>query len=177
MRRVSILAVACVTLAVPSVASAFQFTFKANGRMSPAHVREVEHAVSFQVNVQVARYYRLSPVSFVATGGIPVALAPRVVLRNVLGGSNDYLGFHMSWGPGRYAIYVWARSFPATADTISHEIIETETDPLATGREICDPVSDPQMDYRLWGVPVSDWVLPDDTPFYTPGQTHLRARR
>lgn len=165
MRRVSILAVACVTLAVPSVASAFQFTVEANGRMSPAHVREIEHAVSFQVNVQVARYYKLSPVSFVATGGIPIFLLSRDQL-SIADGDRGFDGFHVAYPGGGHAIYVRGEDFRDTAITISHEIIETEVDPtvrIYPHREICDPVEN--RSYRLWGVPVSDWVLPDRRAF------------
>lgn len=165
---VTVLLTLGVVTVSPATASGFQYTIVPNHRMSPANVQRIEHAVSFQVNIQEARYYRVNPVSFVPTGGIPIDLVSgkQAAAAFAQGGpplpaGTQVLGFHTP-DP---QIVVWGQDFKDTAITISHEVLETEADPLVTNQalEIADPVE--AQSYKLWGVPVSDWVLPNGRGF------------
>ena len=166
-RSITLLAVA-VSLALPASAGAFTFT----PVHPPANLGVVERAISFQVNRQVARAWRVDPVSFGA-GGIPVYFTSEAVVSSAwlrAGGGNPrggIAGFH-SYDPatGQAVIWVWRSADRAFwTNTLSHEIIETEVDPSATHPrlEIADAVAD--YSYRLFGVSVSDWLLPSGYAF------------
>jgi len=173
MRGAALIATAAA-LAAPASASAFDFTVHANGRMSAANVARIERAVSYQVNVQVAREWpdaSASPLTFSATGGDPITLVSHHDVSHWFASSGgtilpfDVIGFHYTGDNGAPAIVVWGEDFYDTAITVSHEAVEAEVDPLGGGGEIADPVENGPS-YSLWGVPVANWVLPSGQPFH-----------
>lgn len=165
-------AVIAATLAAPSTASAFDFTLNAHRRMTAANVAQIERAVQRQVNDQVAKHWPTSRLTFSATGGLPIDLVSQSQLAAAwiaAGGpqkvASEVVGFHARGANGEPVIVVWGRDFSDTATAISHELIESSTDPNGDGREIADPVED-GPGYTLDGVPVANWILPNGNPFH-----------
>lgn len=155
-------------LIVPAAADAFQFRIVANGRLSVRQQGAIEAAVTDQVNTQIARYYTIDPVSFTSSDtAIPIYLVDERQLMRAWGDDPapaGLEGFH-EWAATGPEVYVWGEDYANTAITISHEVIETETDPRGVDHamEIADPGE--STPYCYAGVPVANWITPSHRLF------------
>ncbi len=98
-----------------------------------------------------------SPVTFVASGGIPIYFVPQSTVAAICG-IPDALGCHTATP----AIYV-ANNEGSQTYAASHEVLETEIDPNVNLSydgllvEVCDPAS---AAFEMDGVWVADFVYP-----------------
>lgn len=157
MKRIVCIAVLCSALAAPMTAKAIQFTVVSQGALSDQQVTQIERAVSFQVDHQVARYWPGAVASF-GPGGMPITIAEQSTVPGLCGFSppSDVVGCHYYKGG---AIYVSEQSFQGTAIIFDHEVIEETVDPYGYAPEVCDPVA--EWSYMGVGhVLLSDFTTP-----------------
>lgn len=159
VRRGVLILVVLGLLAIPANASAYQFHFVSPIAKTQARQTAIQRVLSIQLNLQVARHWRIDPVSFADTG-IPIIIEPSAMIQADCEAVDA--GCHTTVPP--YTIYIAADRWRNEVVIASHEIIETETDEHAATylnglpAEICDPVND--TPYQVLGMAVADFVYP-----------------
>lgn len=168
-------------------ASAFTFTIYPGHYLSPQRQAKIERALSWQVNVQVAQKWSVTPATFVPSGGAMILITNNVVTSSFCSDAaeacHNYDGAGFTIGdiqapPGPFII-VDGQDIDRhdLAEAISHEVVESEVDPtinvLVNGHlaEVCDPVEWDDSYYGPGGIALEGWVYPayffgDHTAYY-----------
>jgi hypothetical protein len=169
MKRLLVIVVMACALTIPAAARATAFTVVSDGVTSPAQLARVEAAITSQVATQVSKFWPVTPVTWVASGGMPVRIVPPQEVNGDCG-NYGYVGCHTA-NPA--SIVIPDSSSSGWAEILDHEILETEVDPSVTGTEICDPVY--TIEYLYHGIWFDDWILPHGGDWVRTQQRMSRA--
>ena len=171
MKRLALAGVVLASLVFTGGAGAYQFSISdPYHRFTPQTIQRIERAVSFQVNMQVAKYWTVDPASFLDSTNITTATTQWDCQNAITIDLQPTMPSFCAADAGCHAVstlYVLTtQTTPMVENTISHEVVETETDRPGTGwqtpgdggYEVCDPAG---YNYRgLGGVWLADFVLP-----------------